>query len=166
MNRLQIALLIIFISVSFQGFSQEPIEIVDPNLNFSYLMPDEWTNSDDPYYHYITPPCASKGLEVTYYDGRCKVIEDCFEAETKGAFPKKYSDYEIDESGSLFVGESQSPWIVFSFSEDGRKKYGFYTTFIKLNQQFTFLFIEEKKCFKSSRDKIISLIEDFRIQSN
>jgi len=166
MNRLQIALLIASISVGFQGFSQEPVEIVDPNLTFTYLMPDDWTNSDDPYYHYITPPCASKGLELTYYDGRCKVIEDCFEAETKGAFPKKYKNYETTDTGKLLVGNTEAPWLTFTFSDEDGIKTGFYSTFIKLNQQFTFLFIAEKKCFESSRDKIISLIEDFRVQPN
>jgi hypothetical protein len=156
----------LFISAAFQANAQELVKIVDPGLTFSYFLPEGWDNSDDPYYHYIKPPCASKGLELTYYDGRCKIVEDCFEAETKGAFPKKYSDFKIEESGSLLVGESTSPWIIFTFSEDGSKKYGFYTTFIKLKQQFTFLFIEEKKCFKKSENNIRELIEDFRIQSN
>jgi len=149
-----------------QAVSQEQVKIVDPNLTFSYLMPEGWTNTDDPYYHYIAPPCASKGLEITYYDGRCKVIEDCFEAETKGAFPKKYESFRVDDSGTLKVGETPSPWIAFTFSDEEGKKMGFYTTFIKLNQQFTFLFIDEKKCFKTEKENIVSLIEDFRVKSN
>lgn len=165
-NLVRIILAIAFIKAGFGLNAQELVKIADPALSFSYYLPEGWENTDDPYYHYITPPCASKGLEITYYDGRCKVIEDCFEAETKGAFPKKYADFEIDESGTFLVGESQSPWILFSFYEEGSKKYGFYATFIKLKQQFTFLFIEEKKCFKKEERNVRELIEDFRIQSN
>jgi len=162
----RILYVVLVISLAFNAQAQELIKIADPGLTFSYYLPEDWKNSDDPYYHYIMPTCASKGLEITYYDGRCKVIEDCFEAETKGAFPEKYNDFKKVESGTLLVGESSSPWITFSFFEEGRKKYGFYTTFIKLKQQFTFLFIDEKKCFKKEENKIRELIEDFRIEPN
>lgn len=165
-NFFRILLVALITSLALDVEAQELVKIADPGLTFSYYLPEGWKNSDDPYYHYISPPCASKGLEITYYDGRCKVIEDCFEAETKGAFPKKYTDFKKDESGMLQVGESPSPWVTFSFTEDGRKKYGFYTTFIKLKQQFTFLFIDEKKCFKKKEKNIRELIEDFRIEPN
>lgn len=165
-NLFRILIVALVISLACKAQAQELVKIVDPELTFSYYLPDGWKKSDDPYYHYIKPPCASKGLEITYYDGRCKVIEDCFEAETKGAFPEKYRDFKKDESGTFMVGESSSPWITFSFFEEGRKKYGFYTTFVKLKQQFTFLFIDEKKCFNKEEKNIRELIEDFRIAPN
>ena len=154
--------------LNLSGYCQDPeyTVIEDPGLTFAYLLPENWTNDDDPYFHYVKPPCAKKGLEITYYDGRCKVIEDCFEAETRGAFPEKYTDFKIIEKGVLTVEKAKTPWLSFSYIEEGEKKLGFYATFVRLDQQFTFLFTEGKKCFKQEENVIRELIEGIRIQPN
>lgn len=158
--------LIMFCQLETQA--QNHIEIEDPGLVFSYELPEKWVNKDDPYYHYIIPPCAKKGIELTYYDGRCKVIEDCFEAETKGAFPQQYQGFKIIESGTFLIDDIKAPWIIFSFldEETQAKETGFYCSFIELKQQFTFRFIDSKNCFDSERSHIFSVIDTFEVRAN
>jgi hypothetical protein len=131
----------------FSAFAhgQEKVTIEDPDITFSYERPKGWQSQDDPLYHFVTKPAknpAAPGSQVaiTYYDGSCNDLDECFEAQEKGYLPSVVGQFKKLDSGEDRVNETRAKWIKYSGIADSLSpdavfvQYAYF--FIKHNQYF------------------------------
>ena len=132
--------LIIFFIISSVCHAQQRITIDDPDLSFSYILPEGYTYADDPYYHYVFPKTGSKDqlprLALTYYDGYCNDLNDCFDGKLNGELRSENADFSIIEKKSVVVSNTAARLAAYSFTQDGVKLEGILCTFIKYNAFF------------------------------
>lgn len=169
---MRISISILFLFIGVLGYAQNRVSIQDPDLTFSYILPEDWTNIDDPYYHYILPPkskkCDSVAVALTYFEGKCADLDECFDGEVKGAFPNEYPGFKIENSGKDRIQDIDSKWIEFSYhtEESSEKKIALYYSFISHNQLFTIFFGAQKDCFAKNEAAVFKLIQSLEIEAN
>ncbi len=123
---------VLFISPSL---AQERFAVKDADLVFSYILPEGWVQQDDDYYHYILSPDRKAQISLTYFDGMCEHLDECYIGEVEGRLQSEYSGFELLREDSLNIGGSEARQAVISGSRDG-SKYLIYAYFFIWEDQF------------------------------
>lgn len=143
---LPVSMLIATFLNSSEGNAQERISIKDPELTFSYARPTGWVSDDGDLYHYIRRPDEQvpdnqiAEITITYYEGRCQDLDQCFDGEINGYLPERYASYKKLSQGEEIIASERAKWIKFSGTEKEkgqvREGISFLLVFIKYDQYF------------------------------
>lgn len=143
---LTVSMLIAAFLNSSEGNAQERISIKDPELTFSYARPADWVSDDGDLYHYIrrrdeqVPDKQIAEITITYYEGRCQDLDQCFDGETNGYLPENYASYKKLSEGEELIAGERAKWIKFGGTEKEksqiREGVSYLVVFIKYDQYF------------------------------
>jgi hypothetical protein len=119
-----------------QSTAQERISIEDPELTFSYTRPLGWISADEDFYHYVrkpdknTPAKPVAEVIITYYDGRCQDLDECFDGEVNGNLANTYPAFTKISSGEESIDGTRAKWQKFSSQKSGESiptiRYAYY----------------------------------------
>jgi hypothetical protein len=112
-------IILAFPIISTLAYGQEKVTIKDPDITFSYQKPKGWNSQDDPLYHFVTKPIKNPNatepqVAITYYDGSCNDLDECFEAQEKGLLPAMIPQFKKLASGEETIDGTRAKWIKFS----------------------------------------------------
>lgn len=128
-------------------FAQERVVVTDPEIKFSYVLPEGWMVDDDGYdYKIQSQEQGDTYLTLTYFEnakgseyveslGGKLSFEDDFLYEIRSVLPETYPNLKALENGTLKVDGVSARWMKFSYGTNGDKMGVFYM-YQKLNQTF------------------------------
>ncbi len=122
--------------------AQRTVSIEDPDLFFSYTLPEGWSNIDDPYYHYIlfseNDSVGPDRIAITYFDRYCRVAKDCFDGEYFGGLRNELDSFKSLATGTEKVAGQNADWGRFQFKAavNDAAMLGYFYTFQNGNQFF------------------------------
>lgn len=92
----------LFVSAVFwsRGIAQERMTVTDPEIEFSFDLPDGWETKNDDYYFYILDPDSkSSQLSITYFNENTpRELDEIVETRLKYTYPemKGFKHLETD----------------------------------------------------------------------
>lgn len=135
-----IALFVLVSLISVTACGQKNVTIKDPDISFSYFLPEGFTNHDGDLYHYIYPQ-SEKGYEessiqLTYFEGYYGQISDFKDGILNGKLRNTLENFEFDSSGSDTIDGTIALWSKYTYTEDAISKCGVLYCFERLGQYF------------------------------
>jgi len=139
--------LVVFALIPFISSGQERKEVNDPEITFSYILPEGWQVKDDGYTHKIYPAEAKDAyISITYVEsakgtdylqslGKSSFKED-FEFELNYVLAEEYSNFKVVEQGTTLIDEAQTRWARFQSEDNGKDRISIFYMFQKHNQTF------------------------------
>ena len=147
-NRFLLILAVAFFPII--TFAQNRVEVKDPEIKFSYILPEGWKVNDDGYDYKIESKDSKNAyISLTYVEkatGNKKfdsVVEsqsfkDDFQFELDYNLPDEMKNFQLEETGNSTIDGVPALWAKFSHGEKQDQKGVFYM-FQKLNQSFKIL---------------------------
>ncbi len=143
MNKTRIVLIIFVILTGIlpiRALSQNQVTIKDPDITFSYTLPEKFANHDDDYYHYIYPEDANgsteTALQLTYFQGYSGQVSDFKDGVLNGKLANTLENFELQDSGSNIVDGTVALWSKYTFTKNKVKKCGKLICFARIDQYF------------------------------
>lgn len=112
-------LLVTFLAIANLTSGQNRVTIDDPELSFSYILPEGWLNYDDDFYHYMLNPDSTIQITLTYFDGMCADLDQCYEGEVEGKLRTEYGNFHILQEKQEEIAGTSGRWVHFTGSLDG-----------------------------------------------
>ncbi len=166
-------LLLAFAFLPLFTFSQERIEVNDPEIKFSYLLPEGWEVKDDGYdYEIHHPEIKDAYISFTYLEdgqgsgnleslGTKPSFEDDFDYEIKYVLSEDYPNLSVDEMGKMTIDGSPALWARFQSNSNDDTKTGIFFMYQKLNQTFKIAGTAPSEHFEQIQPYFTSIIESF-----
>lgn len=135
-----IALLALITFFSINALGQKDVTIKDPDISFSYSLPEGFTNQDGDLYHYIYPQ-SEKGyqessIQLTYFEGYYGDLSEFKDGILNGKLRNTLENFEFDSSGKDTVDGTIALWSKYTYNEDSINKCGELYCFERLGQYF------------------------------
>lgn len=146
--------------------AQERVNIQDPDLSFSYLLPKGWVNYDDDYYHYILNTDSKAQITLTYFEGMCSSLEDCYLGELEGKLRSEYTDFKVHYEKTGEIAGVPAMWASFTGKMDGIEVKVFAFFLIKNDHFFKIIAFMDPEIGESKEQLVISTIKSFDTESN
>lgn len=162
----RILLLITSLGIAASAAAQERVSIQDPELTFSYVLPSGWSNYDDEYYHYILNPDSSAQITLTYFDGMCESLEDCYAGELQGKLRSEYTDFEVDYEKEDEIASVPARWASFTGKMDGAEVKAFAFFLISNEQFFKITAFMDPDVEESLADEVINTVKSLTVRLN
>ncbi|NEN22210.1 hypothetical protein G3O08_01665 [Cryomorpha ignava] len=126
--------------ISITAGGQINVTIEDPDISFSYYLPEGYANQDDDLYHYIYPE-SEKGIEestiqLTYFQGYYGELSVFKDGILNGKLRNTLENFEFDSSGSDTIDGTIALWSKYAYTEDSIRKCGELYCFERLGQYF------------------------------
>lgn len=126
--------------LSVAAYGQKNVTIKDPDISFSYYLPEGFTNHDGDLYHYIYPQ-EEKGydessIQLTYFEGYYGQLSEFKDGILNGKLRSTLQNFEFDSSGSDNIDGAISLWSKYTYTEDSISKCGELYCFERLGQYF------------------------------
>lgn len=135
-----IALLALITTFSFTAFGQKDVTIKDPDISFSYYLPEGFANHDGDLYHYIYPQSENgyeeSSIQLTYFEGFYGKLSDFKDGILNGDLRNSLENFEFVSSGNDTVDGTIALWSKYTFTEDSINKCGELYCFERLGQYF------------------------------
>ncbi len=139
-NSFKTSFVLFFLLACIVAKAQERVSIVDPEITFSYLLPEGYAYTDDPYYHYVYPISGSKDhlprLSLTYFDKTCPNLDDCFDGKLNGDLRTQYADFKVIEKNNLILNAAPASMATYTFTEKETNLAGILCTFLTADSYF------------------------------
>ncbi|MCE7055455.1 hypothetical protein LZF95_12280 [Algoriphagus sp. AGSA1] len=127
--------------------AQKRVEVKDPEIKFSYLLPDRWQVKDDGY-DYIIQSTDIKGasISITYLEnakgsdyleslGKKPSFDEDFDFELRYVLADEHLNLKALEQGRTVIDDSPARWVKFQYGAQGDKT-GIFYMYQKLDQTF------------------------------
>lgn len=158
--------LLLAVGISNLLIAQERVSIRDPELTFSYVLPAGWNNYDDAYYHYIINADSSAQISLTYFDGMCESLEDCYAGEVQGKLRSEFSDFALSYERDDRISAADAKWAAFSGKTDGAEVKGLAFFFIRHDQFFKVTAFMHPDIAEEYSDQIIDTVRSLTVRLN
>lgn len=161
-------IILLFISLGFlsQVTAQERVSIQDPDLTFSYVLPSGWSNYDDDYYHYLLTPDSSVQITLTYFDGMCESLEDCYIGELQGKLRSEYTDFEVLDEKTDRISSVPARWASFTGKMDGVEVKAFAFFLISNEHFFKITAFMDPEVEESLSNLVIDTVRSLTVRLN
>lgn len=146
--------------------AQERVSIQDPDLSFSYLLPKGWVNYDDDYYHYILNADSTAQITLTYFEGMCASLEDCYLGELEGKLRSEYTDFKVIYEKTGLIADVPAMWASFTGKMDGVEVKVFAFYLIKNDHFFKIIAFMDPAVAESKEQLVIKTIQSFDSELN
>lgn len=159
--------------VPFISSGQERVAVSDPEITFSYILPDGWKAKDDGYTYKIYAPGAkdtyvsityvqsAKGTDYIESLGELSFKED-FELELNYNLAEEYSNFKVEEQGTVIIDETQARWARFQSKDDGEDRISIFYMFQKHNQTFKIMGTAPAGHFEKLQPNFTSIIKSLK----
>ncbi len=158
--------LLLAFGISTLLIAQNRVSIKDPELTFSYILPAGWNNYDDAYYHYIINADSSAQITLTYFDGMCTSLEDCYAGEVQGKLRSEFVDFEIQDEHDDRIAASDAKWAAFSGKTEGVEVKGLAFFFITHEQFFKVTAFMDPEIAEEYSNQIIDTVRSITVRVN
>lgn len=171
MNLKSLIALLAFITLfSVTALGQKDVTIRDPDISFSYFLPEGFINQDGDLYHYIYPQ-SEKGyqessIQLTYFEGYYGELAEFKDGILNGKLRNTLENFKFDSSGSDTIDGTIALWSKYTYTEDSINKCGELYCFERLGQYFQIQI--EMPCSDQSKYKadFLRIIRSLRITRN
>ncbi len=153
--------------------AQKRIEVKDPEIKFSYLLPDQWQVKDDGY-DYIIQSIDIKGasISITYLEnakgsdfieslGKKPSFDEDFDFELRHTLADEHPNLKLLEQGSTVVDDAPARWVRFQYGAKG-DKIGIFYMYQKLDQTFKITSIAPASHFEKLQPNFTSIINSLK----
>lgn len=158
--------LLLAFGISTLLIAQNRVSIKDPELTFSYVLPAGWNNFDDAYYHYIINADSSAQITLTYFDGMCTSLEDCYAGEVQGKLRSEFADFEIQDEHDDRIAAAPAKWAAFSGKTDGVEVKGLAFFFISHDQFFKVTAFMKNDSPDELADQVVDTVRSITVRLN
>lgn len=158
--------LLLAFGISTLLIAQKRVIIKDPELTFSYVLPAGWNNYDDDFYHYILNADSSAQITLTYFDGMCESLDDCYTGEVQGKLRSEFADFKLDYEKDDNIASTAAKWASFSGKTDGAEVKGLAFFFISHDQFFKITAFMNPDIPDESSDQIIDTVRSLTVRMN
>ena len=170
-------LLIFFVLAVFPFISsaQERVEVKDPEIKFSYVLPQGWEVKDDGYdYKVISRSMENTVISMTYLEsaqgsgefnsiGTKQSFEQDFLFEIQDILPEEFSNLKVRETGSLTIDGTSARWVKFQHGNKG-EQIGIFYMYQKLNQSFKITVSSPASQFEKAKPVFTSVVNSFHAE--
>lgn len=155
--------------------AQERAVVTDPEIKFSYILPEGWMVEDDGYdYKIQSREHADSHLTLTYFEnaqgseyveslGEKLSFEDDFLYEIRSVLPETYPNLEALENGTIKVDGVSARWVKFSYGTNGDKT-GIFYMFQKLSQTFKIYGSAPAAQFEKVKPSFTAIVDSFQAE--
>src|SRR5690606_2176474 len=108
-------------------FAQQEIKVSDPDIYFSFLLPEHWKVLDDHYTYYIAP----SGDPIEYYmaftyageksDVEKNKLDETVRFKLDYVYPQNTPGFRLVETGDTHIDGKPAKWIKFHSTVDGAR---------------------------------------------
>lgn len=167
----KLLLLIGFIGlITISAEAQKRVSIQDPELTFSYILPKDASNQDDPFYHFIIIPTAEERtpaiVQLTYYEAFNISLDDYMDGVINGRLATSLANFKKISTGPDVVDANRASWAKYSYLEDGIAKCGLIYCFERFHQYFEIIATSECADFAGNEAAFRKTIRSLEIQKN
>ncbi|WP_425636609.1 hypothetical protein ACPUEN_14450 [Algoriphagus yeomjeoni] len=169
-------LFLFFLSViPLVTFAQERVVVNDPEIKFSYVLPQNWQVSDDGYdYKIIAKTIDNAVLSMTYLEGAQgtenfesvgakQSFNEDFLFEIQYILPEEFPNLKVGENGTATIDETPAKWVKFSYGTNGDKT-GIFYMYQKLNQTFKITGSAPATQFEKVKPSFTAIINSFQAE--
>lgn len=97
------------------------VEIKDPDLKFSYQLPDGWRSQESELYHYIISDFLHSVVSITYYEEACPLLADCYLGELEAIkLSHEENSFRLLENGTEIISGSAAMWMKYSYQDESK----------------------------------------------
>ncbi len=168
--------LLLFLSLVFMpllSFAQERIVVTDPEIGFSYLLPDGWKIKDGTYAYQInSPEIANSYLSVTYVEmargtdyleslGETLSFEEDFDFEISYVLAEEYPNFKVDSKGSTTIDGVPAKWVKFQSTLDGEDMANIQYMFQQFNLTFKLTGTAPAAHFEKMQPHFTAIVQSF-----
>lgn len=155
--------------------AQSRIEVKDPELKFSYILPEGWQVKDDGYDYIIESKDSNNTyLTLTYVEkatGNEKFdvvvasqsFKDDFQFELDYNLPDELKNFQLEETGNSTIDGVPALWARFSHGEK-QDQIGVFYMFQKLNQSFKILGSSPSSASEKVKPVFTEIIQSFKAE--
>ncbi|RAI94866.1 hypothetical protein [Algoriphagus yeomjeoni] len=157
------------------SFAQERVVVTDPEIKFSYILPDGWEVNDDGYDYRITAKSLENAvMSITYLEGAQgtenfesvggnQSLQEDFLFEIQYILPEEFPNLKAEENGTTTIDETQARWVKFSYGTNGDKT-GIFYMYQKLNQTFKITATSRSGQFEKAKPIFTSVVNSFKAE--
>ena len=172
-NRFLLILAVAFFPII--TFAQNRVEVKDPEIKFSYILPEGWKVNDDGYDYKIESKDSKNAyISLTYVEkatGNKKfdsVVEsqsfkDDFQFELDYNLPDEMKNFQLEETGNSTIDGVPALWAKFSHGEK-QDQTGVFYMFQKLNQSFKILGSSPASASEKVKPIFTGIIQSFKAE--
>ncbi len=158
------AALLLLISCSSFSFAQKSVTIKDPDLRFSYTLPAGWQSEDDDLYHNILSPDKKAKVALTYFEGRCVDLSDCYLGEIEALKVIGVRDFSLEANGTETISGCTALWARYAgVNQDNISIKSYKYLFIWNEQYFVVDGIGTPESFNKWQEQILGIIRSLEV---
>lgn len=170
--------ILFLLTLAFQPLlssAQSRVEVIDPDLKFSYILPEDWRVRDDGY-DYIIESKDSKNTYISFtyvekatgnekFDAvvESQSFKDDFQFELDYNLPDELKNFQLEETGNSTINGVPTLWAKFSHG-DTQDQIGIFYMFQKLNQSFKITGTAPSSQFEKVKPIFTSIINSFKAE--
>ena len=155
--------------------AQNRVEVTDPEIKFSYILPTGWQVKDDGYDYIIQSPEdkdayisltyveSAKGTDYLESLGEKQSFEQDFLFEIRYILTEDFSNLSVLENGSTTIDETTASWVKFSHGTNG-DQVGIFYMYQKLNQTFKITGTAPAGQFEKAQPVFTAIVNSFRAE--
>jgi len=165
--------LVVLALAPFISSGQGRVEVRDPEITFSYILPEGWQGKDDGYtYKIYSPEVKGAFISITYVQsakgtdyieslGELTFKED-FELELNYNLVEEYPNLKVEEQGTVIIDETQARWARFQSEDNGKDRISIFYMFPKHNQIFKITGTAPAEHFEKLEPTFTSIIKSVK----
>ena len=154
--------------------AQKRVEVKDPEIKFSYVLPQDWEVKDDGYdYKIISNSIDNTVISMTYLESAqgsgnfeaigAQSLEENFLFDLKYVLPEEFSNLKPQETGSSKIDDTFANWVKFQHGKNG-DQVGIYYMYEKLNQTFKITVSSPAAQFDKAQPVFNSVVNSFHAE--
>lgn len=155
--------------------AQKRVEVKDPEISFSYILPASWLVKDDGYtYEIVAPERQDAYISITYVEtpqgteyieslGEKPSFEEDFFFEIRYILSEDFSNLKVLENGNTKIDGTTARWVKFSHGSNADKTGVFYM-YQKLNQTFKITATSPTEQFEKAQPIFNSVVNSFKAE--
>lgn len=155
--------------------AQERVVVTDPEIKFSYVLPQDWEVKDDGYdYRVLSKSIEKAFISMTYLEGAQgtenfesigakQSLEEDFLFETQYILTEDFSNFKAQETGNTTIDETSARWVKFQHGKNGNEVGVFYM-YQKLNQTFKITVSSPVEQFEKAKPVFTSVVNSFHAE--
>lgn len=152
-------------------FAQREIKVSDPDIYFSFLLPEQWKVLDDHYTYYIAP----SGDPFEYYmaftyageksDVEKNKLDETVKFKLDYVYPQNTPGFRLVETGDTHIDGKPAKWIKFHSTVDGARYTNISFIYIKYDMIFTLLGASQAGAFEKAVPVFFEVARSFKTES-
>lgn len=160
--------------IPFVSSAQEKIEVTDPEIKFSYTLPEGWEVKDDGYtYEIHSPEVEGAYITITYIEnaqgsdyveslGAKPSFDEDFDFEIRYVLPEENANFEVGKAGKMTIDETPARWVEFQSKNDNNDMKSIFYMFPKFSQTFKITSTAPADQFEKVQPMFTSIIKSLK----